>query len=215
MDVKKIKNVKVLNHPLLSHKISILRNKKTNTTEFRRIVQEVAILEGYEAFHNVKTKMVKITTPIATTVQPMIDGSKLCFVPILRAGLGMVDGLINLIPSAKIGHIGLYRDPKTKLPVEYFCKLPKNIKKMDVYLIDPMLATGGSAIDAINSIKKRGVKNISFICMVACPEGVNAVHKAHPDVPIYIGALDEKLNDNKYIIPGLGDAGDRIYGTED
>lgn len=215
MNLKKYHNVHIINHPLLKHKMTIIRKKETGTTEFRRIVKEIAMLEGFEALRNLKTKNITIETPIEKTTQPCIDGSKLCFVPILRAGLGMVEGLTDLIPSAKVGHIGLYRDPKTKKPVEYFCKLPKNIKKMDVYLIDPMFATGGSAIDAVNSLKKHGVKHISFICMVAAPEGVEAFCKKHPDVDVYIGALDTKLNKNKYIVPGLGDAGDRIYGTED
>lgn len=215
MDIKKYKNAHVLSHPLLSHKISILRNKNTSTTEFRQVVKEVAMLEGFEAFRHLKTIPTKITTPLEKTIQPTINGTNLCFVPILRAGLGMVEGLTDLIPSAKVGHIGLYRDPKTKKPVEYFIKLPKNIKKMEVFLIDPMLATGGSAIDAVNCLKKYGVKHISFICMVAAPEGVKAFCEKHKDIPVYIGVLDRELNANKYILPGLGDAGDRIYGTED
>ena len=215
MDIKKYKNAHVLSHPLLSHKLSIIRDKKTGTTEFRQVVKEIAMLEGFEAFRHLKTKKVKIVTPLEVTYQPMVEASNLCFVPILRAGLGMVEGLTDLIPSAKVGHIGLYRDPKTKKPVEYFIKLPRNIKNMEVFLIDPMLATGGSAIDAVNCLKKHGVKKISFICMVAAPEGVKAFCEKHPNVPVYIGVLDRELNKNKYILPGLGDAGDRIYGTED
>lgn len=215
MNIKQYKNVHIINHPLIAHKMTIIRKADTKTTEFRRITKEIAMLEGFEAFRNLKTSKIKIKTPLEETVQPTIDGSKLCFVPILRAGLGMVEGFTDLIPGAKVGHIGLYRDPKTKKPVEYFIKLPKNIKHMEVFLIDPMFATGGSAIDAVNCLKKRGVKKISFICMVAAPEGVKAFCKVHPDVPVYIGALDRKLNNNKYILPGLGDAGDRIFGTED
>lgn len=215
MDLKKNKNIHIIDHPLLKHKMTLIRKKETTTTDFRRITKEIAMLEGFAALSHLKTKNVTINTPLEKTTQPMIDGSKLCFVPILRAGLGMVEGFTDLIPTAKVGHIGLYRDPKTKKPVEYFCKLPRNIKNMDVYLLDPMFATGGSAIDAVTSLKKHGVKKISFICMVAAPEGVKAFIKKHPDVPIYIGALDRKLNNNKYILPGLGDAGDRIYGTED
>lgn len=209
------KNVHVLDHPLITHKIAILRDKDTKCEEFRKVVKEIATLEAYESLRNLETKKVIINTPLEKTVQPMVDGKKLCFVPILRAGLGMVEGFTDLIPTAKVGHIGLYRDPKTHLPVEYFCKLPKNIKKMEVFLLDPMFATGGSAIDAVNSLKKHGVKRISFVCIVAAPEGVKAFTKVHPDVPVYIGALDRCLNSNKYILPGLGDCGDRIYGTED
>lgn len=215
MNIKNYKNVHVMNHPLITHKIAILRNKDTNTNEFRRVVKEVAMLEGFFALQNLKTKKVTITTPLEKTVQPMIDGSKICFVPILRAGLGMVEGFTDLIPSAKVGHIGLYRDPKTHLPVEYFCKLPKNIKSREVFILDPMFATGGSAIDAVKSLKKHGVKKISFVCIVAAPEGISAFCKEFPDVPVYIGALDRQLNSHKYILPGLGDCGDRIFGTED
>jgi len=211
----KNKNIHVLNHPLLTHKIAVLRDKNTGTTTFRNTVKEIAMLEGFEALRNISTKNTVITTPLEKTTQPLVDGSKLCFVPILRAGLGMVDGLTDLIPGVKVGHIGLYRDPKTKKPVEYFCKLPKNIKNMEVFLIDPMFATGGSAIDAVKTLKNKGVKKISFICIVAAPEGVKAFEKVFPDVPVYIGALDRELNNNKYILPGLGDAGDRIFGTED
>ncbi|MCQ2795526.1 MAG: uracil phosphoribosyltransferase [Bacilli bacterium] len=215
MNLKKYPAVHVINHPLIAHKMTIIRKAETKTTEFRRVTKEIAMLLGFEAFRNLKTSKVKIATPLEETIQPTIDGSKLCFVPILRAGLGMVEGFTDLIPGAKVGHIGLYRDPKTKKPVEYFIKLPRNIKHMEVFLIDPMFATGGSAIDAVNCLKNRGVKKISFICMVAAPEGVEAFCKIHKDVPVYIGALDRQLNKNKYILPGLGDAGDRIFGTED
>lgn len=215
MNKKNWKNIKVMNHPLLTHKIAILRDKNTKTEQFRTVVKEIAMLEGFEALKSLKTKDVTIQTPLEKTVQKMIDGKKICFVPILRAGLGMVEGFTDLIPTAKVGHIGLYRDPKTHLPVEYFCKLPKSIKNKEVFLLDPMFATGGSAIDAVRSLKKHGVKKINFICIVAAPEGVDAFVKEFPDVPVYIGALDRELNKNKYILPGLGDCGDRIYGTED
>ena len=214
IEIEKYNNVKIFNHPLLKHKISVLRNKKTDTNEFRSIIKEIALLEGFEALRNLKTIDIKISTPLEKTIEPMIKGNKICFIPILRAGLGMVEGLINLIPSAKIGHIGFYRDLKTHLPIKYFERLPKNIKNMNVYLIDPMLATGKTAIDAIAFLKKNGVKKISFICIIAAPEGVKALHKEQPDIPIYIGALDRQLNKNKDILPGLGDAGDRMFGTK-
>lgn len=212
INIKNLK-IKILNHPLLKHKISILRNKKTNTNEFRLIVKEIALLEGFEALRDLKTINVKISTPLEKTSEPVIKGNKICFVPILRAGLGMVEGFINLIPSAKIGHIGLYRDLKTHLPIKYFEKLPKNIKNMNVYLIDPMLATGKTAVDAISCLRKIGVKKISFICIIAAPEGVKLLNEKFPNVPIYTGALDRELNKNAAILPGLGDAGDRIFGT--
>jgi len=212
---KNWKNITVLDHPLITHKIAILRDKHTKTEQFRAVVKEIAMLEGFEALKQIKTKKTLIQTPLEKTFQPMVDGSTICFVPILRAGLGMVEGFTDLVPNAKVGHIGLYRDPKTHLPVEYFCKLPKNIKKMEVYLLDPMFATGGSAIDAVKSLKQHGVKKIHFVCIVAAPEGIEAFRKVHPDVHVYIGALDRELNKNKYILPGLGDCGDRIYGTED
>lgn len=215
MNLKKYPNIHIINHPLLQHKMTIIRRKEAGTTEYRQIVKEIAMIEGLEAFRNIKTYNKVIETPLEKTTQPMIDGTKICFVPILRAGLGMVEGFNTLLPTAKIGHIGLYRDPKTKKPIEYLCKLPKNIKHLDVYLLDPMLATGGSAIDAVNSLKKYGVKKIHFVCLVAAPEGVEAFAKKHPDVEVYIAALDRQLNKNKYILPGLGDAGDRIFGTED
>ena len=215
MDLSKFPNVKVLNHPLITHKIAKLRDVNTETNLFRQLVKEIAILEGYEALRTVRTHDVTITTPIETTVQPMVDTSELCFVPILRAGLGMVDGMLELVPNAKVGHLGLYRNEETHQPVEYFCKLPKTIARCDVFLIDPMLATGGSAIDAVKTLKKYGVNNISFICIIAAPEGVKAFAEAYPDIPLYIGCLDRELNENAYICPGLGDCGDRIYGTTD
>jgi uracil phosphoribosyltransferase len=215
MDLSKYPNVKVLDHPLIVHKIAKLRDVNTETNLFRQLVKEIAILEGYEALRTVRTHDVTITTPIETTVQPMVDTSELCFVPILRAGLGMVDGMLELVPNAKVGHLGLYRNEETHQPVEYFCKLPKTIARCDVFLIDPMLATGGSAIDAVKTLKKYGVNNISFICIIAAPEGVKAFAEAYPDIPLYIGCLDRELNENAYICPGLGDCGDRIYGTTD
>lgn len=215
MDLSKFPNVKVLNHPLITHKIAKLRDVNTETNLFRQLVKEIAVLEGYEALRTVRTKDVKIQTPIEETVQPMVDTSELCFVPILRAGLGMVDGILELVPNAKVGHLGLYRNEETHQPVEYFCKLPKSIAKCDVFLIDPMLATGGSAVDAVKSLKKYGVKSISFICIIAAPEGVEAFAKEYPEIPLYVGCLDRELNENAYICPGLGDCGDRIFGTTD
>lgn len=213
MDLTKYPNVTLLNHPLLKHKISILRNINTPTSEFRRVVKEIAIMEGYEALRDVKTKDVAIKTPIEDTVQPMVEGRNLCFVPILRAGMGMVDGFNELIPTARVGHIGLYRDEVTHEPHEYYCKLPNNLADKQVYVLDPMLATGGSAIDAVKLLKQHGAKNLHFICIIAAPEGVEAFCKAYPDIPLYIGSLDRQLNENAYICPGLGDAGDRIFGT--
>lgn len=215
MDLSKYKNITILNHPLIKHKITKLRDVNTETNLFRQLVKEIAVLEGYEALRNVKTLDIEVTTPIEKSIQPTVDTKKLCFVPILRAGLGMVDGILELVPNAKVGHLGLYRDEETHQPVEYFSKLPKSIAKCDVYLIDPMLATGGSAIDAVKTLKKYGVKNISFICIIAAPEGAKAFAEAYPDIPLYIGALDRELNENAYICPGLGDCGDRIYGTVD
>lgn len=215
MDLKNYPNVTVLNHPLIVHKIAKLRDVNTETNLFRQLVKEIAVLEGYEALRTIRTHDVEIVTPLEKTVQPMVDTSELCFVPILRAGLGMVDGMLELVPNAKVGHLGLYRNEETHQPVEYFCKLPKSITKCDVFLIDPMLATGGSAIDAVKTLKKYGVNNISFICIIAAPEGVKAFADAFPEIPLYIGCLDRELNENAYICPGLGDCGDRIYGTTD
>jgi len=213
-EFKDNKNVKFLNHPLIQHKISFLRDKNTGTSEFRKLVEEIARLEGYEALSDLPLEERMIETPITTTYTPFISGKKLCLVPILRAGLGMVEGLLSLVPTAKVGFIGMYRDETTHKPIEYFCKLPSPIDQRTIVCLDPMLATGGSAIDAIDSIKKKGGKKIKFICIIAAPEGLRKVINAHPDVQIYVGHLDEKLNENAYIVPGLGDAGDRIYGTK-
>ena len=206
--------VHVLEHPLIQHKLAILRNKDTGVKEFRELISEISGLMCYEATRNLPTEEVEVQTPVAVAKCKVLAGKKLAIVPVLRAGLGMVDAMVDLIPSAKIGHIGLYRDPQTHLPVEYYCKLPEDVDKREVFLVDPMLATGGSAVAAIDFLKKRGCKNIVMMNIIGCPEGVAAVQKAHPDVDIYIAALDEKLNDHAYIIPGLGDAGDRIFGTK-
>jgi uracil phosphoribosyltransferase len=207
-------NVFINSHPLVQHKISLLRDKNTGTYEFRSLVGEIGMLMGYEALSDLPTEEIEITTPIETCKTPVISGRKLAIVPILRAGLGMVDGITALVPSAKIGHIGLYRDEKTFEPHEYYCKLPKPIEERTIVVTDPMLATGGSAIDAITQIKKHGGKNIKFMCIIASPEGLEKLKAAHPDIQIYVGHLDRELNENKYICPGLGDAGDRIFGTK-
>ena len=204
----------IVEHPLLQHKLSILRNKQTGTKEFRDLVGEIATLLCYEATRDLPTEEVEIETPLAVAHTHILAGRKLALVPILRAGLGMVDGMLSLLPAAKIGHIGLYRNEETLEPVEYYCKLPSDIEERDVIVLDPMLATGGSAIDAITQIKKHGAKRIKFIGLIAAPEGIEALHKAHPDVDIYVAALDERLNEKGYIVPGLGDAGDRIFGTK-
>ena len=206
--------VHIMDHPLVAHKLTIMRDKNTGTKEFRELVGEIGMLMCYEATRDLPLKEVEIETPVAVAKTKVISGRKLAFVPILRAGLGMVDGVMRLVPAAKIGHIGMYRDPETHQPVEYYCKLPSDISERDVIVLDPMLATGGSAIDAITQIKGKGAKSVRFMCIIAAPEGVEALQKAHPDVQIYIGAVDEKLNDHKYIVPGLGDAGDRIFGTK-
>ena len=207
-------NVTVLDHPLIQHKLAILRSKDTPVKEFRELVGEIAGLMCYEATRNLPTKEVSVETPITTATCRMLAGKKMAIVPILRAGLGMVDSMVNLIPSAKIGHIGLYRDPETHKPVEYYCKLPDDIGNRQVFVVDPMLATGGSAIAAIDFLKQHGCKQIIMMNIIGCPEGVKAVTAAHPDVDIYLAAMDEKLNANAYIVPGLGDAGDRIFGTK-
>ena len=206
--------VHVLDHPLIQHKLAILRSKDTSVKEFRELVGEIAGLMCYEATRNLPVKEVDVETPITTAKCKMLAGKKLAIVPVLRAGLGMVDNMVALIPSAKIGHIGLYRDPASHKPVEYYCKLPEDIESRQVYVVDPMLATGGSAVAAINFLKQLGCKNIIMMNIIGAPEGVAAVQKAHPDVEIYLAALDEKLNENAYIVPGLGDAGDRIFGTK-
>ncbi|MBA5851479.1 uracil phosphoribosyltransferase [Clostridium sp. cel8] len=203
-----------ITHPLIQHKLALIRDKNTGSKDFRELVEEVAMLMAYEVTRDLQLEDVKIETPICTTTCKMLSGKKVAIVPILRAGLGMVGGMLKLIPAAKVGHIGLYRDEKTLNPVEYFCKLPQDIGDRDVIVTDPMLATGGSATDAITLLKKRGAKKIRLMCLIAAPDGVEKVKKVHPDVDIYVAALDEKLNENGYIIPGLGDAGDRLYGTK-
>ena len=206
--------VKIADHPLILHKLSILRDKDTPSKDFRAIISEIAMLLCYEATRDLELVDCDVETPVAVAKVKKLSGKKLAVVPILRAGLGMVDGIVALIPSARIGHIGLYRDPETLMPVEYYCKLPQDIAERDVIVVDPMCATGGSAIDAISQIKKRGPKHIKFMCTIAAPEGLKALIEAHPDVDIYCAALDDHLNDHGYIIPGLGDAGDRIFGTK-
>ena len=207
-------NVHIMDHPLIQHKISRLRDKNTGTNEFRTIVEEIEILMGYEAFRDLPLQDIEVETPIESCMTPVIAGRKLAVVPVLRAGLGMVGGITTLVPSAKIGHIGLYRDPVTHEPHEYYCKLPEAIEERLVVMVDPMLATGGSAIAAVDFIKQRGGKNIKCLFIIAAPEGLRALQEAHPDVEIYIGHLDRELNEAAYICPGLGDAGDRIFGTE-
>ena len=206
--------VHVLDHPLIQHKLAVLRDQDTPVKEFRELISEIAGLMCYEATRNLPTEEVEVQTPVAVAKCRKLSGKKLAIIPILRAGLGMVDSMVDLIPSAKIGHIGLYRDPETHMPVEYYCKLPEDIENRKVFVVDPMLATGGSAIAAIDFLKKRGCKNIVMMNVIGCPEGVKAVQEAHPDVELYLAALDEKLNDHAYIVPGLGDAGDRIFGTK-
>ncbi len=208
------KNVTITNHPLIQHKLTIMRKTSTASNEFRALVSEIATLMCYEATRDLPLKEIEIETPICKTTKNILAGKKLAFVPILRAGLGMVDGVLSLVPSARVGHIGLYRDPDTLKPVEYYCKFPTDIHEREVIVLDPMLATGGSAIDAISQIKKRCPKSIKFMGIIGAPEGLEALTKAHPDVQIYLAALDEKLNDHGYIVPGLGDAGDRIFGTK-
>ena len=207
-------NVHVLDHPLIHHKLAVLRNKETPVKEFRELISEIAGLMCYEATRNLPTVEVDVETPICTAKCRMLAGKKLAIVPILRAGLGMVDAMVDLIPSAKIGHIGLYRDPETHEPVEYYCKLPEDVGNRVVFVVDPMLATGGSAVAAIDFLKKHGCRNIIMMNIIGCPEGIKRVTEAHPDVDIYMAACDEKLNDHAYIVPGLGDAGDRIFGTK-
>ena len=207
-------NVHIMDHPLIHHKLAVLRNKETPVKEFRELVNEISGLMCYEATRNLPLKEVDVETPVAVAKCKMLAGKKLAIVPILRAGLGMVDALVDLIPSAKIGHIGLYRDPETHLPVEYYCKLPEDVENRQVFVVDPMLATGGSAVAAIDFLKKHGCKNIIMMNVIGCPEGIKRVQDAHPDVEMYLAACDERLNDHAYIIPGLGDAGDRIFGTK-
>ena len=205
--------VVVVDHPLVQHKLSLMRDKNCGTKDFRQLLEEIGMLMAYEVTRTLPLREVEIQTPVAKCKTKVLAGKKLGIVPILRAGLGMVDGVTNLVPAAKVGHIGLYRDPMTHLPVEYYCKLPADIGEREVIVVDPMLATGGSAVDAVSQIKKRGASMIRFMCLIAAPEGIEALRKAHPDVQIYCAAKDECLNDHKYIVPGLGDAGDRIFGT--
>lgn len=204
----------IFDHPLITHKISILRDENTGSKQFRELIEEIARLMGFEAMRDLPTELVEIKTPITTTKQKMIAGEKMALVPILRAGLGMVNGILSLVPFAKVGHIGLYRDEETLEPHEYYCKLPVDIDNRLVIVLDPMLATGGSAVAAVDFLKKRGCKNIKFMSIIAAPEGVKRLSEAHPDIQLYCGCLDEKLNENGYIVPGLGDAGDRIFGTK-
>ena len=206
--------IQIMDHPLIQHKIGIIRRKDTSSKEFRELISEIAMFMAYEATRDLKMEDVEIETPITRTTVKKLEGKKLAVVPILRAGLGMVEGMLAMVPAAKVGHIGLYRDPKTLKPVEYYCKLPSDCGEREVFVTDPMLATGGSAIAAITMLKEKGVKNIRLLCIIAAPEGVKALSEAHPDVDIYIGALDECLNDHGYIVPGLGDARDRIFGTK-
>ena len=207
-------NLFVMDHPLITHKLTIMRSKKTGSKDFRELLEEISLLMGYELTRDLPMKEITIETPITKMQAKTIAGKKLAVVPILRAGLGMVDGILRLVPVAKVGHIGLYRDEETHEPIEYYCKLPFDIEERIVILVDPMLATGGSASDAIAMLKKRGCRNIRFMCLVAAPEGVSRLRADHPDVDIYAGALDERLNEHAYIVPGLGDAGDRIFGTK-
>ena len=211
---KGIENITICDHPMIKHKLSIIRQKTTGTNEFRTIIEEIAMMIGYEALKDMPLEDVEIETPLETAMCPMIAGKKPAIVPILRAGLGMVSGMLRLMPAAKVGHIGMYRDEETLEPHEYFCKLPALIEQRAVYVVDPMLATGGSAVEAINFIKQRGGKDIYFLCIVAAPEGLEKLHAAHPDVKIFVGNLDRELNDKGYICPGLGDCGDRIFGTK-
>ena len=207
-------NVFIMDHPLIQHKLSILRDEKTGSKQFRELVSEIAMLMCYESTRDLPLTEVEIKTPITTAKTKKLAGRKMAFVPILRAGLGMVDGVLSLIPAAKVGHIGMYRDPETHKPVDYYCKLPADLNERDVFVLDPMLATGGSAIDAVTRIKEFNPKRIKFMCIIAAPEGIEAFTAAHPDVPVYCAELDDHLNDHCYIVPGLGDAGDRIFGTK-
>lgn len=212
--MEKYNNVHILNHPLIRHKLAIIRDKNTNTKQFREIISELATLMAYESFKDVPTQEIEVETPLEKTVQTVVKENSIAIVPILRAGLGMVDGILSLFPAAKVGHIGLYRDEETLEPQEYYCKLPSNIDEKVVMVVDPMLATGGSACDAIKMLKKRGCKKIKLMSIIAAPEGVKKVADTHPDVEIFVSTLDRCLNQNGYILPGLGDAGDRIFGTK-
>ena len=207
-------NVYVFDHPLIQHKTAMIRKKDTSVKDFRELVREISMLMGYEATRKLPLKEVEIETPICSTKVNVLDGEDIAIVPILRAGLGMVDGMLALVPNAKVGHVGLYRDPETHEPVEYYCKLPNDIEKREIFVVDPMLATGGSASAAIDFIKARGGRKIIFMCLIAAPEGIEVLQKAHPDVDLFVASNDEKLNEHAYIVPGLGDAGDRLYGTK-
>lgn len=206
--------VYVFDHPLIQHKVALMRQTSTSVKDFRELAREIALLMGFEATRNLPLEEVEIETPVCKTKVNMLKGEDIAIIPILRAGLGFVDGMLELVPNAKVGHVGLYRDPDTHEPVEYYCKLPKDIEKRQIFVVDPMLATGGSAVAAIDFIKQRGGTSITFMCLIAAPEGIEALQSAHPDVDIYIAAKDECLNENAYIVPGLGDAGDRLYGTK-
>ena len=206
--------VKIMDHPLIQHKIGLIRKKETGSKDFRDLISEIAMLMCYEATRNLQLEEIEIETPICKTTAMELKGKKLAIIPVLRAGLGMVDGMLNMIPAAKVGHIGLYRDPETLNPVEYYCKIPADCAEREVFVVDPMLATGGSSAAAITMLKNRGVKNVHFMCIIAAPEGVKKMKEEHPDVDIFVGALDERLNEHGYIVPGLGDAGDRIFGTK-
>lgn len=214
MDFYNNKNITIFSHPLIKHKISLLRDRESSTNKFRQLVEEIAMLEAYEALKDLPLKDVEVETPLETCMTPMIDGLKLAIIPVLRAGLGMVPGIEALVPSARIGHIGMYRDEKTHKPVTYFCNLPQNIDKRISIIVDPMLATGGSAVDAVSMLKEKGAVKIKFVCILAAPEGLEKLATEHPDVQIYVGQLDRCLNKDAYICPGLGDAGDRIFGTK-
>ena len=214
MDFSKEENIYILDHPLIQHKITRLRDKNTVTAEFRKVAGEIAMLMGYEALRDLETELIEVETPIEKTMAPVISGRKQAIVPILRAGLGMTEGILSLLPTAKVGHIGMYRDEETHKPHSYYCKLPDPISERIIIVTDPMLATGGSAVDAVNFIKEKGGKWIKFMCIIAAPEGLERFHSVHPDVQIYVGHLDRELNKNAYICPGLGDAGDRIFGTK-
>lgn len=207
-------NVTVFDHPLIKHKLTYIRDVNTGSKEFRELVTEVSMLMAYEVTRNFPLENIEIETPLMNMMSPVIPGKKVGLIPILRAGLGMVDGMLSLLPAAKVGHIGLYRDPETLQPVEYYCKLPQDISERELIVLDPMLATGGSAIDAIRMLKEKGAVSIRFVCLIAAPEGVKALNEAHPDVDVYVAALDERLDNHAYIVPGLGDAGDRLFGTK-
>ncbi len=209
-----MQKIMIMDHPVIQHKIGLIRRKETGSRDFRTLIGEIAMFMCYEATKDLKLQDVAIETPIAKTTVKELSGKKLAVVPILRAGLGMVDGVLEMLPAAKVGHIGLYRDPETLKPVEYYCKLPSDLDEREVFVVDPMLATGGSAVAAIQLLKEKGCKNIRFMCIIAAPDGIEAMKKAHPDVDMYIGALDDHLNEDGYIVPGLGDAGDRIFGTK-